>query len=120
MAEFDLCALEELPPIGKGRAFLVDGELPAGASSFFRSMLPPGKVRIALFRVGEGGVFACEDRCPHADAALANGLLRDGTLTCAAHGFGFDTATGSCHVRGPKPLVRYPVRVEGGRVMVTV
>lgn len=137
MPEIDVCALEELPPAGRGgKSLLVDGEPSPGASAFFKSMLPPGKTRISVFRVdadsmanapfggqqaGFGdGVFACEDRCPHADAALSTGQLKQGVLTCGAHGFGFDLLTGSCHMRGPKPLVRYPVRVVDGRVLVTL
>lgn len=122
MAETDVCAIGDLPAAGRGgMSFLVDGPVSDGASAFFRSMLPPGKTRVAVYRVdGDDGVFACEDRCPHADAGLASGKIKDGVLTCSAHGFGFDLATGSCMVRGPKPLVRYPVRVVDGRVVVVV
>jgi nitrite reductase/ring-hydroxylating ferredoxin subunit len=122
MAEIDVCALSDLPSPGHGgTSFLVAGEVSDGATPFFRSMLPPGKTRVAVFRAeNDAGVFACEDRCPHADSGLASGMIRDGVLTCSAHGFGFDLATGSCMVRGPKPLVRYPVRVVNGRVLVEV
>jgi nitrite reductase/ring-hydroxylating ferredoxin subunit len=120
MPDVDVCAESDLPTAGRGKAVLVAGQPDQRASAFFRSTLPPGKTRLALFRRDDGSLFACEDRCPHADAALATGELRDGVLTCSAHGFGFDMETGSCLVRGPGPLVIYPVRVEAGRVIATV
>ncbi len=120
MPDHDICATSDLPEPGRGRPFLVDGQPGERASAFFRSTLPPGKTRLALFRLVDGNIFACEDRCPHADAALANGEISDGALVCSAHGFGFDMQTGSCLVRGPGPLSIYPVRVESGRVIVTM
>ncbi len=71
---------------------------------------------IALFRVG-GRVWAIDDSCPHAGASLAGGKLDGMTVTCRAHGLRFDLATG-CQRGGALTARTYPVREEGGRVLV--
>jgi nitrite reductase/ring-hydroxylating ferredoxin subunit len=59
-----------------------------------RSVIVSGTA-IALFRTADGWI-AVEDRCPHAGAPLSAGLLRDGTIVCAWHGWRFDAACGTC------------------------
>jgi toluene monooxygenase system ferredoxin subunit len=74
---------------------------------------------VLLARVG-GVVLAYEDRCPHLGVALSGGRLSGSTLTCAAHLWEYDLASG----RGINPasacLRRFPVRIEDGRVFVDV
>ena len=45
---------------------------------------------IALLRFGDGALAAFEDRCPHRQAPLSQGCVRDGLLRCPYHGWGFD------------------------------
>ena len=56
----------------------------------------------------------------HLANALSEGVLADGVLTCAAHEWEFDARTG----RGVNPasacLHRYPVRLDGERILVGV
>ena len=66
----------------------------------------------------EGAVFAYDDSCPHLGNPLSKGRLQEHVLTCAAHEWSFDVRTG----RGINPagvcLHRYPVRLEGDRILV--
>lgn len=64
-------------------------ELPPGLS---RSVRVGGR-RIGLFN-DAGNLYAVDEPCPHMGADLSNGELRDGTLTCAWHGWCFDIRTG--------------------------
>jgi toluene monooxygenase system ferredoxin subunit len=68
----------------------------------------------------DGMLVAYEDRCPHLANPISEGLLNDGVLTCAAHEWEFDVRTG----RGVNPasacLRRYPVRLDGERIFVSV
>jgi len=64
-------------------------DLPPGLS---RSVRVGGR-RVALFNES-GELFAVDEACPHMHAELSNGDLRDGTLTCAWHGWRFDIRTG--------------------------
>jgi phenylpropionate dioxygenase-like ring-hydroxylating dioxygenase large terminal subunit len=52
-------------------------------------------VQVVLFRDGGGRAGAFEDRCPHRNAPLSEGRVRDGTLECPYHGWRFD-ADGAC------------------------
>jgi nitrite reductase (NADH) small subunit/3-phenylpropionate/trans-cinnamate dioxygenase ferredoxin subunit len=66
--------LRELPP-GHSRSVRVDGR------------------RVALFNQG-GRLYAVDEACPHMGADLSNGDLREGTLTCAWHGWRFEIESG--------------------------
>ena len=64
------------------------------------------------------GVAACPNRCPHEGYPLSEGdLSNDGTLRCNWHNWTFDLVTGKTLVGGDT-LVRYPVKIENGRVFV--
>ena len=66
----------------------------------------------------ERGVAACPNRCPHEGYPLSEGeLCESGTLRCHWHNWTFDLASGKTLVGGDT-LLRYPVKVEGGRVLV--
>jgi nitrite reductase (NADH) small subunit len=64
-------------------------ELPPGHS---RSVRVAGR-RVALFNQG-GRLYAVDEACPHMGADLSNGDLREGTLTCAWHGWRFEIESG--------------------------
>jgi nitrite reductase/ring-hydroxylating ferredoxin subunit len=89
--------------------------------------LPPGSAtvveaggrEVAVFNV-EGTLHAVDARCLHRGGPLAEGLVRDGVVTCPWHWWRYDLRTGA-HLGAPwLRLRRYPVRVEGGRVVVEV
>jgi nitrite reductase/ring-hydroxylating ferredoxin subunit len=68
----------------------------------------------------ERGVFACANRCPHEGYPLSEGSLTNGcVLTCNWHNWKFDLLSGATIVGGDR-LVRYPVRLEAGRVWLDV
>jgi phenylpropionate dioxygenase-like ring-hydroxylating dioxygenase large terminal subunit len=45
--------------------------------------------RIVLFR-GSGGIGALDDNCPHRHTPLSLGVVKDGRLHCAYHGWNYD------------------------------
>lgn len=76
-----------------------------------------GERQIALFRSG-GEVYACNNRCPHEGYPLSEGTLTDGcVLTCNWHNWKFNLESGETMVGGDR-LRRYPVREEGGRILI--
>lgn len=79
-----------------------------------------GGERIALCNVG-GTLYAVQDLCTHDDGPLGEGTLRGGVVECPRHGAQFDVKTGAA-VRMPAvaPVRIFPVRVEGGSVVVEV
>jgi nitrite reductase/ring-hydroxylating ferredoxin subunit len=81
--------------------------------------------QIAVF-AGDGGVFACNNRCPHEGYPLMEGSFTQGggesgacILTCNWHNWKFDLASGETLVGGDK-LRRYPVEIIDGEVWVDV
>jgi 3-phenylpropionate/trans-cinnamate dioxygenase ferredoxin subunit len=66
-------------------------------------------------------VFALGDRCSHAEASLADGLVSAGTVECPRHGAVFDLRSGAAlTMPATRPVPAYPVEVEGDEVYVDV
>jgi nitrite reductase/ring-hydroxylating ferredoxin subunit len=67
----------------------------------------------------EDELIAVPGVCPHDDVALVDyGELRDTTLVCRVHGYGFDLRTGRCEHNPRLHLRRYRVTVAGDEVWV--
>jgi 3-phenylpropionate/trans-cinnamate dioxygenase ferredoxin subunit len=77
-----------------------------------------GGRRLALFRVG-AEIFALADRCSHAEASLAEGIVAACTVECPRHGAVFDLRTGAAlSLPATRPVAVYRTRVEGADVFV--
>lgn len=63
-------------PVGQGRCFIVKGE------------------EIAVFRRRSGKISAIENRCPHLQGPLSEGLIDEGKVVCPLHGRKFDLDSG--------------------------
>jgi nitrite reductase (NADH) small subunit len=94
-----VCAVEELP-LGLGRAFEIHGKI------------------IALFRTRGGQIFAVDNRCPHKNGPLAEGMLAGNSVVCPLHSFRYDMASGECDQPGACAVTAYPVDVRDGDVFL--
>ena len=94
-----VAAADEIP-VGRGRAVTLEG------------------LELAIFNEGQGRFYACSAACPHEGGPLADGALVGGTIVCPWHGFDFDSRSGTCQVDPELSVSVYPVRVEGGEVLV--
>ncbi len=79
-----------------------------------------GELQIGLYRV-DGEIHAMENRCPHRDHPLHEGVLRGAVIECAAHGWEFDVRTGF----NPEdddgwPIPCFAVQIEEERISVDV
>lgn len=74
-------------------------------------------LELALGRDGER-YFAVQRRCIHSGGDLAAGIVSRGHVVCPQHGWRFSTATGRHDSGAAYCLVRYEVRIEGGRIEV--
>ncbi len=101
MAEFsDAVALDDVPP-GRSTVVEIDGR------------------KVALFNV-DGTVHAISDNCMHAGQSLGYGIFEGKVVRCRGHGWRFDVTTG-CVVGVPGAGVPcYRVRVQNGRVQVSM
>jgi nitrite reductase/ring-hydroxylating ferredoxin subunit len=106
-------------------------------SSFVRvaslADVPPGAMldvdvadQVVLLVNLEGVIHAVSAWCPHQGTALALGRLTGSTITCFAHLWTFDVATGEpiwppmARVARGYRLRTYPVRVENGGIFVSL
>ncbi len=75
---------------------------------------------VCIARSG-GEVYAISDVCSHADVALSEGEVDDGTIECWLHGSRFDLRTGKpTGLPATRPVPVYPVRVDGDDVLVAL
>ena len=82
--------------------------------------VPSPQGDIAIFRTGDGKVFALLDKCPHKGGPLSQGIVHDQSVTCPLHGRVIDLATGEGRGadkgQGCAPVV--PLEVLDGRLML--
>ena len=70
-----LGSVDKVPP-GQGRCFIVAGR------------------EIAVFRQRDGRLFATQNRCPHKQGALSEGIIGNGKVVCPLHAHKFDMCSG--------------------------
>lgn len=74
---------------------------------------------VAVFLV-DGEPVAYEGRCRHRGGPLAEGLARDGVVTCPLHWWRYDLRTGELVWNRAIRLERFPAEVCDGEVVVSV
>jgi 3-phenylpropionate/trans-cinnamate dioxygenase ferredoxin component len=75
---------------------------------------------VAIVR-SNGEIYAIHDVCSHAQVALSEGEIEDGTIECWLHGSRFDLASGRpTGLPATEPVPVYPVKIEGDDVYVAV
>lgn len=80
--------------------------------------LPDGR-DVALF-LCQGKVVATQGQCPHAQGPLHEGEVEGTVLTCPWHGWSFDLESGECLDDESYALRRFPIRIEGDDVLVSL
>jgi nitrite reductase (NADH) small subunit len=73
---------------------------------------------VAIFRTGDGRVFALMDRCPHKGGPLSQGIVHGHAVACPLHNWQIELASGEAmgadRGKGCAPVV--PVEVRDGRI----
>jgi nitrite reductase (NADH) small subunit len=78
-----------------------------------------GGTSICVARI-DGQLAALNNECPHHGALLSDGMIENGRVACAWHGWSFDPQTGA-ELRNPLGAATvYPLRVDGDDVMCEV
>ncbi|SFE22482.1 nitrite reductase small subunit NirD [Roseivivax sediminis] len=73
---------------------------------------------VALFRTGPEEVFAASNTCPHKGGPLSEGIVHGRKVTCPLHNWVFDLETGEAEGADDGRIATYPVRLEGGRILI--
>jgi len=90
------------------------GELSPGD----RKAVDVGGEQVLLVNV-DGTIYACDEVCTHAYAALSEGDLNGDELECPLHGANFNVTTGECLTPPAEDNLRvYPVQIEGQDILV--
>lgn len=75
---------------------------------------------IALYKV-DGEVFATSNVCTHGDGRLCEGFLEGHEIECPLHQGKFDVRSGrATYDPAIEPVRAYPVKIEGGRVFLSL
>ena len=71
---------------------------------------------IAIFRTGEDELFALEDKCPHKQGPLSDGIVQGRGVACPLHNWIIDLGSGLA--RGPDEgcVKRFAVELRGSAV----
>ena len=84
-----------------------------------RRVPTPGGV-IAVFRTGDGKLFALKDACPHKGGPLSQGIVHGHAVACPLHNWSIELATGEAmgadRGKGCAPVV--PLEVRDGRILL--
>ena len=91
----------EAIPLGQGRCYLVNNR------------------EVAVFRQRNGTLFATQNRCPHRQGPLAEGLVGDGRVICPLHAHQFNLETG-CGGEAEEKLEVYSVQEAAGNIVLNV
>lgn len=100
MNTINLGSIEKIP-VGQGLCFNVDG------------------AEIAVFRQRDGKIFATQNRCPHKQGPLSEGVAGGGKVICPLHAHKFDLATGA----GSEPhecVKTFAVSQANGEILIQV
>jgi len=94
----DLGPVDELP-LEMGLCFVIKG------------------AEIAVFRSRDGRIFAVQNRCPHRQGTLSDGIMGAGIVICPSHGHKFDLVTGQGSEAGECVKI-FSVRDVNGRAIL--
>ncbi len=75
---------------------------------------------VAIFRTGDGSVYAIDDACPHLGGPLSQGIVHDHRVTCPLHNLVIDLASGEGQGPDGGCVRTYPVDVKEDRILLDI
>lgn len=74
---------------------------------------------VALFRTAEQEVFALDDKCPHRNGPLSDGIVHGRSVTCPLHNWVISLETGRALGADQGQVRTIPLKVENSTVSVS-
>ena len=75
---------------------------------------------IAVFRTVDDEIFALRDQCPHKGGPLSQGIVHGKKVACPLHDWKINLDTGLAVAPDEGCAARFPVKVEAGRVSLSL
>ncbi|MBU0643274.1 MAG: nitrite reductase small subunit NirD [Alphaproteobacteria bacterium] len=79
-----------------------------------------GDVSIAVFRTSQDQVFALEDKCPHKNGPLSQGIVHEGCVTCPLHNWVISLETGAAQGADVGQTATFEIKIEDGIVLLAL
>ena len=79
-----------------------------------------GDLTIAVFRTAKDEIFAIEDKCPHKNGPLSQGIVHDDCVTCPLHNWVISLRTGTAKGADDGQVTAYPVRLIGRDIHISL
>ena len=76
-----------------------------------------GDQEVAVFRQRDGKLFATQNRCPHKQGPLSEGVAGGGKVICPLHSHKFNLETGEGSEKG-ECVKTYVVREQAGEILL--
>lgn len=73
---------------------------------------------VAVFRTGDGQVFALENRCPHKQGPLSEGIVHGRRVTCPLHNWVIELENGEAVAPDVGCAPPVPVRLDGELISI--
>jgi nitrite reductase (NADH) small subunit len=77
-----------------------------------------GETTIAIFRTADNRLFAVEDKCPHKNGPLSQGIVHDGCVTCPLHNWVISLETGKAQGADEGETRTFPIRLDGQTILL--
>ena len=77
-------------------------------------------LEIGIFKNSKEEVFALENKCPHKDGVLTEGMIHGNTVTCPLHNWDIDLETGIAKDEEADCVTRYELKVEDNIVYLNI
>lgn len=79
-----------------------------------------GSMTIAVFRTADDRVFALEDKCPHKNGPLSQGIVHDGCVTCPLHNWVISLETGLAQGADEGEVRSFALKVQEGTLLFDI
>lgn len=79
-----------------------------------------GDMSIAVFRTSQDQVFALEDKCPHKNGPLSQGIVHEGCVTCPLHNWVISLETGTAQGADVGQTATFEIKIEDGIVLLAL
>lgn len=77
-----------------------------------------GDMTIAVFRTSDDRIFALEDKCPHKNGPLSQGIVHGGCVTCPLHNWVISLEDGTAQGADSGATAAFPIRLQDREIYI--